>query len=141
MNSRRPSIPSTMLWNTLTAHEVDKVGAYYMSILVGMGWIILGIVYVLYKIGSEEFRGGVVGGILTVVLPIVFFLLIGGSFWLASQVSEEYGMLVLMCIIIVSLFTLWFRARKKDAKEREEKEAWYNELCEKAHKEADHDHQ
>ena len=141
MNSRRPSIPSTMLWNTLTAHEVDKVGAYYMGILVGMGWIILGIVYVLYKIGSEEFRGGVIGGILTVVLPILFFLLVGGSAWLASQVAGEFGLAILYLAVAVLLIVWRIKAYKKDAKEREEKEAWYNELCEQAHKEADHDHQ
>lgn len=111
-----------------------------MGLLFGIIWIVAGIVYILYKIGSDEFRGGVFGGILTIILPFVFLLVVGGSFWLASKISDEWGMLVWMCILIVC-FIIWrIKQYQKDSKEREEREAWFQEMKRKAHMEDNHDH-
>lgn len=73
-----------------------------MGILVGMGWIIVGIVYVLYKLGSEEAGGGIAGGVLMVMLPLVVVLLMGGTAWVASQIAGDTGVGI-WCLVLAVL--------------------------------------
>lgn len=94
-----------------------------MGLLAGMGWIIFGICYILYKIGEEELDGGIMGGVLAILIPIVIFAATYGAGVLFTDIFGEIdGGIILSFTIIGILIVLGIIAHKNDSRMKKESE-------------------
>lgn len=98
-----------------------------MAIVAGMFWIFLGVFYILYKLGSEEFDGGVKGGIMVALIPIVLIAVMGGVPYVLSLIFGDDGIIgfwILFLVCLVFFAVKWKREeieneRKRDAELKE----------------------
>lgn len=85
-----------------------------MGILAGIGWVVLGVLYVVYKIGEEEFNLGKLGGI-GCVFFVVFFVTL---FATIANFSEELA--GILAFVGVFSIPIWAFASNKQAKKRQQ---------------------
>lgn len=94
-----------------------------MGLLAGIGWIIFGICYILYKIGEEELDGGIVGGVLAILIPIAILIATYGAGVLFTDIFGEIdGGIILSFTIIGILIVLGIIAHINDSKMKKESE-------------------
>lgn len=103
-----------------------------MGILVGMGWIVLGVLYVIYKFGEEELSLGKSGGIGCVFAIIAGFLLLGGFAGICIAVTDNDAEASLLAWgIIIPILAAWILyCHKSSAQKEREQEQWHRELSE-----------
>lgn len=84
-----------------------------MGLLIGLIWIIAGIVYIIYKFGSEELNGGVTGGVGCIVAVVVAFLVLSGFAWFCLNVTDNDAEASLLAWgIILSVIAAGFIIRR-----------------------------
>ena len=94
-----------------------------MGLLIGLIWIIAGIVYIIYKVGSEELRGGAIGGACCIIAVVVAFIALGGFANFCFSVTDndaEAGLLawgIIFPVIAVGFIIHRIRASKMNYSE------------------------
>lgn len=104
-----------------------------MELLAGIGIIVFGIVYMLYRLGKDEFDGNTWGGILFVLIPIALisvFALFGGVMQLSFRFLGLWGGAIVGFTCVGLFIARWIKANKKDRKEEADRQQSYKELSE-----------
>ena len=90
-----------------------------MAILASIGWIVLGVLYIVYKIGEEKLNLGKSGGIGCVFFAVLFITL----FATIANFSEELaGALILAGIFSIPIWALVSSRREKRLQQEKQKE-------------------
>lgn len=94
-----------------------------MAIVLGMFWIILGVCYILYKIGSDECNGGIFGGIIMILIPPIVIAIIAIPAWLASYLFGNEGLIAYGIIALIVLLVFKFSPDRKERKKKQEEQS------------------